>query len=159
MSDYIRKRGAGGFTLVEILIVIMIIAILAGGIMIAFSQGSDNAEAAVIMSNLDAAKNALLAYSMEHRTRTSDRLGDFMSANSSTIISSLDKYMNSRISMTVDVDEDQLGKTRIGFIDFPASQKLIKALELKTAADKNSANYQLISNAGGTTCTIWLIVK
>jgi general secretion pathway protein G len=156
MSDYIRKRGAGGFTLVEILLVIMIIAILAGGIMIAFSRGSDNADAAAVMSNLDAAKNALLAYSMEHRTRTSDTLGDFISAGSDAIISSLDKYMSSRLSMTVDVDEDQ-GKIRIGFVNIPANQGLIKALERKAAAGQNSANYQVTSSGG--TYSIWLIVK
>jgi prepilin-type N-terminal cleavage/methylation domain-containing protein len=169
MNDYIRKCGAGGYTLVEVLIVIAIIAILAGGTMLTISRGSDNAEAAVIMSDLDAAKNALLAYSMEHRTRTSDRLEEFIGANSSVINGSLDNYMSSQISMAnskakarfdkIAVDTAS-GKIRIGFKEFPAEKGLIKALERKTSAAQNNAvNYQVTPDYTNSDCTILLDVK
>jgi CHASE1-domain containing sensor protein len=136
--------------------------------MLAVSRGGDNAEAAVVMSDLDAAKNALLAYSMEHRTRTSDALGDFIGANSSVIINSLDNYMSSQVTMTggkakarfdtIDVDDDASGGIRIGFVDFPATEGLVSALRRKTAANQdNAVNYQVTADGG--TCAIWLDVK
>jgi prepilin-type N-terminal cleavage/methylation domain-containing protein len=168
MNDDIMKRGSGGFTLVEVMLVIMMVAILAGGTMLALSRGSDNAEATVIMADLDAAKNALLAYSMEHRTRTSDRLDDFMSASSSAITGSLDTYMSSQVSMTggktkarfdtIDVDTAS-GKIRIGFAGFPADRGLIRALERKIASAQSNVVYHVTSNDVNSTCTVWLDVK
>jgi prepilin-type N-terminal cleavage/methylation domain-containing protein len=169
MNDYFRKRG---YTLVEMLLAIMIIAILAGSTLLVVSRNNGNAEAAVIMSDLDAAKNALLAYSMEHRTRTSDRMEDFIGKSPSVINGNLDKYMSSQVDMagskakarfdTIRVDKitdaNGLEKIRIGFVDFPADRSLIGALQRKTAANQNNAaNYQVISMGG--TCSIWLNVK
>ncbi|MDR3164522.1 MAG: type II secretion system GspH family protein [Synergistaceae bacterium] len=165
--DRIRKRAPGGFTLVEVLIVIMIIATLAGTLMLAISYSSDNAEAAAVMSDLDAAKNALLAYSMEHRTRMSDRLDEFENANSFFIVDRLNKYLSSQITMSgsktkarfdkIDVDIAPDGKIRIGFVGFPATSGLVKALERKTAGGNSSAVYDV--SGSGTNCTIWLDVK
>jgi prepilin-type N-terminal cleavage/methylation domain-containing protein len=164
MSDCIGKRGSGGFTLVELLLVVTIIAVLAGGMIIAVSRGTDNAEAAVIMSDLDAAKNALLAYSMEHRTRTSDGLGGFVGAASSAIVSSLDNYMSSQVNMTggktkarfdsIEVDTAS-GRIRIGFAGFPTDSGVISALKRKAA--QSNVVYQVEST--GSTCTIFLDVK
>ncbi|MDR1133695.1 MAG: type II secretion system GspH family protein [Synergistaceae bacterium] len=167
IRDCVRKRASGGFSLVEVMITVVIIGILAGCTTLAISRGSDNAEAAVVMSDLDAAKNALLAYSMEHRTRTSDRLNEFIGANPSVIIRSLDNYMSSQIMTpgskaqvrfnVISVDIGPSGAVRIGFDDFPAEKSLAKALERKTAAAHSNAVYQVTSS--DTTCSIWLNVK
>jgi prepilin-type N-terminal cleavage/methylation domain-containing protein len=165
--DRVRKRASGGFTLAEVLIVIMIIAILAGCMMFAISRVSDNAEAAVIMSDLDAAKNALFAYSMEHRTRTSDRLEDFIDVGSSAILGSLDNYMSSQVTTDSKAkarfdqisvtSNDVSGRTRIriGFSNIEADQGLINALKRKIDAQSGAANY-LVDES---TPSIWLDVK
>ena len=170
ICDRVRKRASGGFTLAEVLIVIMIIAILAGCMMFAISRASDNAEAAVIMSDLDAAKNALFAYSMEHRTRKSDALSDdFIGADSDAIIGSLDKYMSAQAAtdskakarfdkISVATSGDIPGKIRIiiGFKDFTADQGLINALKRKIDAQSGAANYHFVVNGYPS---IWLDVK
>ncbi|MDR1578952.1 MAG: type II secretion system GspH family protein [Synergistaceae bacterium] len=167
IHDCFRKRG-GGYTLTEVLLTIMIIAILAGGTMLAVSRSSDNAEATVIMSDLDAAKNALLAYSMEHRTRTSDTLGDFIGKSSSVIISSLDNYLSSQVTtagskakahfdkIKVEVDTGPSGNVRIGFVEFPAEQGIINALRRKTSA---AAMTSVAYDFNAAEPSIWLDVK
>jgi prepilin-type N-terminal cleavage/methylation domain-containing protein len=162
IGDCILKRG-GGFTLVELLIVMMILAILAGGVMFASSRASESTEATAIMSNLDAARSALLAFSMEHRTRTSDGLREFIGAASSDIIGSLDRYLSSQVDITEDsktmtyfgtitVNTDPLGNIRIGFSGFSARQGVIKALRKKTG---DNANYDF----NEATPAIWLNVR
>jgi prepilin-type N-terminal cleavage/methylation domain-containing protein len=75
----------GGFTLVELLIVIMIISILAGMMMLATGSATDSAEAAKLINDLRAAKSAaLLLYIDEEAWPTSK---DVASAGPS-----LDKY-------------------------------------------------------------------
>ena len=56
------KRGKGGFTLVELLIVIMIIGILAGLVTLAVGEARDSVEATRIISDLRALKSACLVY-------------------------------------------------------------------------------------------------
>lgn len=56
MSRFLRKRG--GFTLVELLIVIMIIAILAGMMLLATGSATDTANAARVISDLRSLKAA-----------------------------------------------------------------------------------------------------
>jgi general secretion pathway protein G len=57
-NKFNTKRG--GFTLVELLLVIMIISILAGMMMLATGSATDSAEAAKIINDLRAAKSAAL---------------------------------------------------------------------------------------------------
>ncbi|MDR1515233.1 MAG: type II secretion system GspH family protein [Synergistaceae bacterium] len=75
------KARKGGFTLVELLIVIMIIAILAGMMLLATGSATDSAEATKVINDLRNLKSAALLF-----------YGDNMTWPTSSQTSSLDLY-------------------------------------------------------------------
>lgn len=64
MKKLMKKRT--GFTLVELLIVIIIIGILAGAMLLVAGSGQDKAEATKIVSDLRTLKAAVLMYWADH---------------------------------------------------------------------------------------------
>lgn len=89
MKKVMRKRA--GFTLVELLIVIIIIGILAGAMLLVAGSGTDKAEATKIVSNLRSLKAAALMY-----------YADNPSAGAPNDIKLLKKYMDREIESPVD---------------------------------------------------------
>jgi len=83
MKKMLKK--SKGFTLVELLIVIIIIGILAGMMMLATGSATDKAEATKIVSNLRNMKAAAIMVYADDNKWPSD-------------IKSLDKYMDASIS-------------------------------------------------------------
>ncbi|MBR4400616.1 MAG: prepilin-type N-terminal cleavage/methylation domain-containing protein [Synergistes sp.] len=92
-----KYRKAKGFTLVELLIVIVIIGILAGMMMLTTGSATDKAEATKIIANLRGLKAAaLMCYADENAWPTD--------------IASLDKYVDQSIGETSDYEVGDEGE-------------------------------------------------
>jgi general secretion pathway protein G len=62
VNNWTRKKKARGFTLVELLIVIVIIGILAGSMLLVFGSATDSAKATRVVSELRSLKAAAMMY-------------------------------------------------------------------------------------------------
>jgi general secretion pathway protein G len=80
-----REARSGGFTLVELLIVIVIIGIIAGMMMISAGAATDNADAAKIVNDLRSAKSASLLMFLDEHEWPSE-------ASAADAAKSLDRY-------------------------------------------------------------------
>ena len=160
-----RKIKSRGFGLVEMLLVIVILGILAGMTFVGIGRSTDSTEAAAIMAHLDSAKSALLAYSMEHKTRNVDPLNSFVGQASSSIRTSIDKYLESNVQTggnasavkyfsTLSVRLNN-GNQEVGFSGFAVSPGIASALNKKI-----SASGGMYTGSGGSgTYSMWLPIR
>ena len=152
-----RKMKSRGYGLVEVMIVVAILGILSGMIMLAFGRNSNNSEATALMANLEAAKNALLAYSMENKTRNVDPLNSFVGQTSSSIKTRLDKYLDYTKATCFDTLSvaQSGGNITVGFNGLAVSSGIANALDRKIKATGGAYT----GSGGAGTYTMWLRVR
>jgi len=82
MKQWMKKRKMKGFTLVELLIVIIIIGILAGALLLVAGAGTDKANATKIVSNLRNGKAGMLMAYADYNAWPTDpaSLDEYMEA-------------------------------------------------------------------------------
>lgn len=68
MNQWLKKSKRRGFTLVELLIVIVIIGILAGSLLLVMGSGTDKANATKVVSDMRTLKAAMLMYYADNDT-------------------------------------------------------------------------------------------
>ncbi|MDR3331994.1 MAG: type II secretion system GspH family protein [Synergistaceae bacterium] len=69
-----NKHSAGGFSLVELMLTMVIIGILASLVVLGTGAGQENAEALRIMAGMESVKSALLTYAQYNESRSYDPL-------------------------------------------------------------------------------------
>ena len=69
MNAPIRSRRNRGFTLVELLIVVIILAILAAIVVPSFGSSSEDAKVSTLKADLSALRNAIELYQVQHNSR------------------------------------------------------------------------------------------
>jgi len=90
VNNWTRKRKARGFTLVELLIVIVIIGILAGSMLLVFGSATDKAKATRIVSDMRNLKAAALMYYADYNDWPIDIAND----DGTSKVTSFDNYMD-----------------------------------------------------------------
>jgi prepilin-type N-terminal cleavage/methylation domain-containing protein len=94
-----RTRAQGnGFTLVELLIVIMIIAALAGMMMLAFASSTAIAESSKVINDIRNLKGAAFLFWEDERSWPPD--GNYATGGGAPLLASLDQYID-RAFLTV----------------------------------------------------------
>lgn len=126
MKKFLKKRSKG-FTLVELLIVIIIIGILAGMMMLSTGGATAKAEATKIVSDMRNIKAAAIMYYADHGSWTDK-------------IASLDTYMDQKISGgNYDLETDS-------FVEYDATsadeniRTALKNMAEKVALRKNATS-------------------
>jgi hypothetical protein len=135
--------------------------------MLVFGRNSEKAEVALIMSDLDTVKNAMLAYSMEHRTRRSDGLEGWNTAAPAVIMASLDEYTDANLGRGRAAPYfDNLriryaNGVEVGFDGFPASSALRTELDKKLRDENDVSAVKGIysGSAAGGSYSLWLRVR
>ncbi|MDR1159097.1 MAG: type II secretion system GspH family protein [Syntrophomonadaceae bacterium] len=153
----IMKARKSGFTLVELLIVIMIIAILAGMTMLATGAAIDGAEAARVINDLLSMKAAAIMFCLDEGHWPDEAAGSGAFNSASALARSFDRYTDRPLLggagryASIQIDSGNLGSTPRTFIGLELAGNTAKAgvRQKLRASAQNSGLYG--TPAGGGT--------
>lgn len=131
----LRERKRKGFTLVELLIVIIIIGILAGAMLLVAGSGTDKATATKITSDLRSLKSACLMY--------------YADKNSWPPTTGFHTAITPFMDRAVSSDFSYIATTSADFIGYSNTTILTPGVKAKLADMAGSAG--LLANTDGTT--------
>ena len=146
------KRG-GGFTLVELLIVVMIIGILAGMVLLAMGPVLDNVEATRIINDLRNVKGAAMTFYLAEVTWPGSTAAS-IAADAASLEKFLDRDLSRERYAGADAEASPIdfqtatdGKRVVGLL---LSENLNRSAQIQAALAKKAAQSGITSATGGT---------
>ena len=156
-----KLRKSKGFTLVELLIVIIIIGILAGMMMLSSGAATDKAEATKIVADLRNIKAAAIMYYADNNSWPS---GDLVLSTPGAEVDKVNKYLDTIPTVGYKLTNTS-GTIGAGYV---AGPKITAGVQSKLAAMASTAGlYQAAPTSGDvstgpnytTGTTVYMIVK
>jgi prepilin-type N-terminal cleavage/methylation domain-containing protein len=126
------KDRAFAFSLTELLIVMMIVAILSGAILMAMGTAAERAEATKVVNDLRNVKEAAIMYYFDEKQWPAT--GDYPSSGPAAIVTSIDKFLADPIFRKPD-NKRYSSLIIASYTDPSGSQRELVGLGFSAAAD------------------------
>jgi len=149
MKQWMKKRKSRGFTLVELLIVIVIIGILAGSLLLVMGSGTDKANATKVVSDMRTLKAAALMYYADNDAWPAtaadvDQLSSYLDRTPSNPVAVYSIVADSPVSGDVAIKAVITGDKIKDLVEGMASESGVFNADLSTVYDQTNDAYMII---------------